>query len=110
MRSSVTLVCSSSAPRQQLEATASRKRTDSGALTGGGENLNASQFYITTGADLDSLDDKHTVFGEVGAMCLDSIMCWLWQARGCLAGVAAQYSSTGELGQVPGLNQPPCVC
>ncbi len=24
---------------------------------GGGENLNASQFYITTGAELDSLDD-----------------------------------------------------
>ena len=32
---------------------------------GGGENLNASQFYITTGAELDSLDEKHTIFGEV---------------------------------------------
>lgn len=32
---------------------------------GGGENLNASQFYITLGTDLDSLDEKHTIFGEV---------------------------------------------
>lgn len=28
--------------------------------------MNASQFYITTGAELDSLDGKHTIFGEVG--------------------------------------------
>jgi cyclophilin family peptidyl-prolyl cis-trans isomerase len=28
--------------------------------------MNASQFYITLAADLDSLDEKHTVFGEVG--------------------------------------------
>lgn len=35
------------------------------AMAGGGENLNASQFYITTGAELDSLDEKHTIFGEV---------------------------------------------
>ena len=41
-------------------------RSSARRLTGGGENLNASQFYVTTGADLDSLDDKHTVFGEVG--------------------------------------------
>ncbi|KAK9812707.1 hypothetical protein WJX72_002420 [[Myrmecia] bisecta] len=34
-------------------------------MAGAGENMNASQFYITTGEDLDSLDDKHTVFGEV---------------------------------------------
>eukprot|EP00884_Botryococcus_braunii_P005430 jgi/Botrbrau1/14889/Bobra.0248s0008.1 len=34
-------------------------------MAGAGENLNASQFYITTGAELDSLDGKHTVFGEV---------------------------------------------
>ncbi|KAK9821133.1 hypothetical protein WJX81_005434 [Elliptochloris bilobata] len=34
-------------------------------MASGGENLNASQFYVTTGTDLDSLDDKHTVFGEV---------------------------------------------
>lgn len=30
-----------------------------------GEGLNASQFYITTGEELDSLDGKHTVFGQV---------------------------------------------
>lgn len=34
-------------------------------MAGAGEDLNASQFYITTGTDLDSLDGKHTVFGEV---------------------------------------------
>jgi len=27
--------------------------------------LNASQFYITTGENVDSLDEKHTLFGEV---------------------------------------------
>jgi peptidyl-prolyl cis-trans isomerase-like 4 len=34
-------------------------------FSGAGENLNASQFYITTGDNLDSLDEKHTLFGEV---------------------------------------------
>ena len=33
---------------------------------GAGENMNASQFYFTLGPDLDSLDEKHTIFGEVG--------------------------------------------
>eukprot|EP00200_Dunaliella_tertiolecta_P012481 CAMPEP_0202388244 /NCGR_PEP_ID=MMETSP1127-20130417/76404_1 /ASSEMBLY_ACC=CAM_ASM_000462 /TAXON_ID=3047 /ORGANISM="Dunaliella tertiolecta, Strain CCMP1320" /LENGTH=420 /DNA_ID=CAMNT_0048989573 /DNA_START=128 /DNA_END=1387 /DNA_ORIENTATION=+ len=28
-------------------------------------NANASQFYITTGESLDSLDNKHTIFGQV---------------------------------------------
>ena len=44
-------------------------------LAGGGENANASQFYITTGTELDSLDGKHTVFGEVseGLDVLDNI-------------------------------------
>lgn len=65
--------------------------------TGGGENLNASQFYVTTGADLDSLDDKHTVFGEVSAVTyLYSAQCGLWQAcvrgGGCWDGVAQQGS------------------
>ena len=32
---------------------------------GGSEGTNASQFYITTGTELDSLDGKHTIFGEV---------------------------------------------
>lgn len=35
------------------------------AMAGAGENANASQFYITTGEYLDSLDEKHTIFGEV---------------------------------------------
>eukprot|EP01117_Protostelium_nocturnum_P018385 TRINITY_DN7677_c0_g1_i1.p1 TRINITY_DN7677_c0_g1~~TRINITY_DN7677_c0_g1_i1.p1 ORF type:complete len:448 (-),score=139.44 TRINITY_DN7677_c0_g1_i1:41-1384(-) len=30
-----------------------------------GQNKNGSQFYITTGSNLDSLDDKHTIFGQV---------------------------------------------
>lgn len=34
-------------------------------MAGGGKDANASQFYITTGTDLDSLDEKYTVFGEV---------------------------------------------
>ena len=41
--------------------------------SGAGENMNASQFYITTGEDLDSLDGKHTIFGEV-AEGLDVLM------------------------------------
>ncbi|XP_068655946.1 peptidyl-prolyl cis-trans isomerase CYP59 [Aristolochia californica] len=35
------------------------------AMASGGENLNASQFYITLREDLDYLDGKHTVFGQV---------------------------------------------
>ncbi|GLI66761.1 hypothetical protein VaNZ11_010727, partial [Volvox africanus] len=40
-----------------------------------GEGLNASQFYITTAEELDSLDGKHTVFGQVaeGWDVLDAI-------------------------------------
>lgn len=40
-----------------------------------GENVNASQFYITTGDDLYSLDEKRTLFGEVaeGWEILESI-------------------------------------
>jgi len=34
-------------------------------MASGGKNMNASQFYITTAAELDSLDDRHTIFGEV---------------------------------------------
>ncbi|CAN4102516.1 unnamed protein product [Withania somnifera] len=35
------------------------------AMASAGENLNASQFYITLRDDLDYLDGKHTVFGEL---------------------------------------------
>ena len=34
-------------------------------MASAGPDLNASQFYITTAAHLDSLDGKRTVFGEV---------------------------------------------
>lgn len=43
------------------------------AMASAGENLNASQFYITLRDDLDYLDGKHTVFGEV-AEGLDTLM------------------------------------
>jgi peptidyl-prolyl cis-trans isomerase-like 4 len=44
-------------------------------MAGTGENQNASQFYITTGDNLHSLDDKRTVFGELaeGWDVLDAI-------------------------------------
>eukprot|EP00191_Tetraselmis_sp_GSL018_P024101 CAMPEP_0177622224 /NCGR_PEP_ID=MMETSP0419_2-20121207/28102_1 /TAXON_ID=582737 /ORGANISM="Tetraselmis sp., Strain GSL018" /LENGTH=398 /DNA_ID=CAMNT_0019122389 /DNA_START=109 /DNA_END=1302 /DNA_ORIENTATION=+ len=41
------------------------KRKGTVSMANGGENMNASQFFITTGNDLDSLDGKHTIFGEV---------------------------------------------
>ncbi|KAL5746568.1 hypothetical protein ACOSP7_027714 [Xanthoceras sorbifolium] len=40
-------------------------KTGTIAMASAGENLNASQFYITLRDDLDYLDGKHTVFGEV---------------------------------------------
>eukprot|EP00210_Caulerpa_lentillifera_P005848 g5592.t1 len=43
------------------------------AMANKGEHSNGSQFYITTGEELDSLDEKHTIFGEV-AEGLDVIM------------------------------------
>lgn len=45
------------------------------AMASAGENLNASQFYITLRDDLDYLDGKHTVFGELaeGVDTLDRI-------------------------------------
>ena len=44
-------------------------------MASAGENMNASQFYFTTGTDLISLDDRHTIFGEVaeGFDVLESI-------------------------------------
>lgn len=30
--------------------------------------MNASQFYFTLATNLDSLDEKHTIFGEVSAL------------------------------------------
>ncbi|KAI3900040.1 hypothetical protein MKW98_000940 [Papaver atlanticum] len=40
-------------------------KTGTVAMASGGEGLNASQFYFTLRDDLDYLDGKHTVFGEV---------------------------------------------
>jgi peptidyl-prolyl cis-trans isomerase-like 4 len=34
------------------------------SMAGAGDNMNASQFFITLGSNLDSLDGKHTIFGE----------------------------------------------
>jgi peptidyl-prolyl cis-trans isomerase-like 4 len=35
------------------------------SMANAGENLNSSQFYITTAENLDYLNGKHTVFGQV---------------------------------------------
>ncbi|KAJ6996873.1 peptidyl-prolyl cis-trans isomerase CYP59-like isoform X1 [Populus alba x Populus x berolinensis] len=43
------------------------------AMASAGENLNASQFYFTLRDDLDYLDGKHTVFGEI-AEGLETLM------------------------------------
>jgi len=45
------------------------------AMANQGKNLNGSQFYITTGQNLDHLDGKHTIFGfvESGLDVLDQI-------------------------------------
>ncbi|XP_010451329.1 PREDICTED: peptidyl-prolyl cis-trans isomerase CYP59-like [Camelina sativa] len=40
-------------------------KTGTVAMASAGENLNASQFYITLRDDLDYLDGKHTVFGQI---------------------------------------------
>ncbi|XP_009106807.1 peptidyl-prolyl cis-trans isomerase CYP59 [Brassica rapa] len=40
-------------------------KTGTVAMASAGENLNASQFYFTLRDDLDYLDGKHTVFGEI---------------------------------------------
>ncbi|KAF5465019.1 hypothetical protein F2P56_015053 [Juglans regia] len=40
-------------------------KTGTIAMASAGENLNASQFYFTLRDDLDYLDGKHAVFGEV---------------------------------------------
>ncbi|XP_057453312.1 peptidyl-prolyl cis-trans isomerase CYP59 [Lotus japonicus] len=40
-------------------------KTGTVAMASAGENLNASQFYFSLRDDLDYLDGKHTVFGEV---------------------------------------------
>lgn len=44
------------------------KRKGMLSMAAGGKNLNASQFYLTCGVDLDSLDNKNTIFGEVSLL------------------------------------------
>ncbi|KAH9622531.1 hypothetical protein KSS87_011292 [Heliosperma pusillum] len=48
-------------------------KTGTVAMASAGENLNASQFYFTLRDELDYLDEKHTVFGEV-AEGLETLM------------------------------------
>ena len=48
-----------------VQSLLSKRAQQRGHIVGGGKGTNASQFYITTGQELDSLDGKHTVFGEV---------------------------------------------
>lgn len=50
-------------------------------MAGAGKDMNASQFYITLGTNLDSLDGKHTIFGEVSLVPL--MACWMLMSRGC---------------------------
>ncbi|XP_048430244.1 peptidyl-prolyl cis-trans isomerase CYP59-like [Pyrus x bretschneideri] len=40
-------------------------KTGTIAMASAGENLNASQFYLTLRDNLDYLDGKHTIFGEI---------------------------------------------
>lgn len=49
------------------EIVANLKHREKGmvAMASPGENQNASQFYITTAENLTSLDEKHTIFGQV---------------------------------------------
>ena len=49
-------------------------------MAGGGKDANASQFYITTGAALDSLDGKHTLFGEVRFLLAVRSIPMVWRA------------------------------
>ena len=49
-------------PRRKLTAAAAALSL---SCAGAGPDQNASQFYITTGEELQSLDEKHTLFGEV---------------------------------------------
>ncbi|CAE5959503.1 unnamed protein product [Arabidopsis arenosa] len=49
---------------EEIRPELKHSKTGTVAMVSSGENLNASQFYITLCDDLDHLDGKHTVFGE----------------------------------------------
>ncbi|XP_018447177.1 peptidyl-prolyl cis-trans isomerase CYP59 [Raphanus sativus] len=51
--------------RDEIHLDLKHSKTGTVAMASGGENLNASQFYFTLRDDLDYLDGKHTVFGEI---------------------------------------------
>lgn len=57
------------------------KRKGTVGMASAGENLNASQFYITAGDNIDSLDGKHTIFGQV------SVSLGYWGLSHCLRSV-----------------------
>eukprot|EP00268_Persea_americana_P024619 TRINITY_DN24052_c0_g2_i1.p1 TRINITY_DN24052_c0_g2~~TRINITY_DN24052_c0_g2_i1.p1 ORF type:complete len:620 (+),score=140.34 TRINITY_DN24052_c0_g2_i1:137-1996(+) len=57
----------------EIHPTLKHSKMGSVAMASAGENLNASQFYFTLRDDLDYLDGKHTVFGEL-AEGLDTLM------------------------------------
>jgi peptidyl-prolyl cis-trans isomerase-like 4 len=49
----------------EIKPSLRHKRPGTVAMANPGPNLNASQFYITVGENMSSLDDQHTVFGIV---------------------------------------------
>ncbi|CAN6989684.1 unnamed protein product [Brassica oleracea var. botrytis] len=51
--------------RDEIHLDLKHSKTGTVAMASAGENLNASQFYFTLRDDLDYLDGKHTVFGEI---------------------------------------------
>ncbi|KAL1203799.1 Peptidyl-prolyl cis-trans isomerase CYP59 [Cardamine amara subsp. amara] len=51
--------------KDEIHLDLKHSKTGTVAMASGGENLNASQFYFTLRDDLDYLDGKHTVFGEI---------------------------------------------
>ncbi|KAK3241633.1 cytochrome P450 monooxygenase 59, partial [Cymbomonas tetramitiformis] len=49
----------------EIKPTLKHKNVGVVGMASAGPNLNASQFYITTAKDLQSLDEKHTIFGQL---------------------------------------------
>jgi peptidyl-prolyl cis-trans isomerase-like 4 len=57
----------------EIKASVKHAKRGTVAMANAGKNMNASQFYITANDGLDSLDGKHTIFGEVSEG-LDAVM------------------------------------
>lgn len=49
----------------EIRPSLKHKRRGLLGMAGAGKDMNGSQFYVTMGEDLHSLDEKHTIFGEV---------------------------------------------